>query len=192
MVPRLDHLRAELIPSGGNHSFRAPAAVLLLLAAGCGPAPPEPEPAVAAAPLAEPLFPSPEDAAEAFLSALEAGDPETLRSLALTEREFAEAVYPLLPASRPERNTSAEFLWGLSEPRSRNSLAGALSRHGGTRLELVAVDFLGETTDYGAFRVHRETVLTVRTPGGDRRVIRLFGSMIEQDRRYKLYSFVVD
>ena len=101
-------------------------------------------------------------------------------------------MYPLLPASRPERNTAAAFLWSLSEPRSRNSLAGTLSRHGGTRLELVAVDFLGETTDYGAFRVHRETVLTVRTPEGDQRVMRLFGSMIEQDGRYKIYSFVVD
>ncbi len=138
------------------------------------------------------LFPSAEAAASEFLARLEGGDATALRRLILTEAEFRASVYPALPASRPERNTSAEFLWGLMGPRSRNSLAETLGRYGGRRLELLSVDFLGETTDYGPFRVHRETVLTVRDESGERMVVRLFGSMIEQDGRFKLYSFVVD
>lgn len=138
------------------------------------------------------LSPSAEAAARAFLGGLETGDASALEGLALSEAEFRHSVYPALPASRPERNTSARFLWELMEPRSRNSLATTLRRYGGRRLALVSVDFLGQVTDYGPFRVHRETVLTLRDEDGERTVARLFGSMVEQDGRFKIYSFVVD
>ena len=113
-------------------------------------------------------------------------------ALALTESEFRDIAYPRLPASRPERNTSAEFLWEMLHQRSRRSLASTLDRRGGRRYELVAVDFAGETTDYGPFRVHRKTVLTVRTPAGEEETLRVFGSLLEQDGRYKIFSFVTD
>lgn len=51
---------------------------------------------------------------------------------------------------------------------------------------------MGETTDYCPFLVHRKTVLTVRSPDGKQRALRIFGSMLEQDRRYKIFSFVTD
>ena len=126
------------------------------------------------------------------LALVEAGDAERLGSLEVNEAEFREAVYPRLPASRPERNTSAEFLWEMLHQRSRNSLAYTLDRYQGSRFELVAVDFVGETTDYGPFRVHREAVLTVRAPDGERGTLRIFGSILEQDGRYKIFSFVTD
>lgn len=143
-------------------------------------------------PQLEGLFPTPEAAAREFLARLEAGETDLIEELALTEEEFRESVYPALPAARPERNTSAGFLWELMAPRSRNSLASTLGRFRGERLELVSVDFLGETTDYGPFRVHRDTVLTVLDSEGTRSVARLFGGMVEQGGRFKIYSFVVD
>ena len=153
-------------------------------------------PSAATSPATEPVrglfFDSPEEAAREALELVAEGDAETLSQLALGEADFREAVYPRLPASRPERNTSAAFLWGMLHQRSRNALAFTLNRHRGQRYELIAVDFVGETTDYGPFQVHRETVLTVETPDGERGTLRLFGSMLEQDGRYKIFSFVTD
>ena len=138
------------------------------------------------------FFDSPEEAARRALELVAEGDAVTLSQLALGEADFREAVYPRLPASRPERNTSAAFLWGMLHQRSRNALAFTLDRHRGQRYELIAVDFVGETTDYGPFQVHRETVLTVSTPDGERGTLRVFGSMLEQDGHYQIFSFVTD
>lgn len=186
--------------------FPGVAAVLVaavLIVSGCGPGdvPPAeklaavseaPSTAIVTALVGGTFFDSPEEAAREALELVAEGDAETLSQLALGEADFREAVYPRLPASRPERNTSAAFLWGMLHQRSRNALAFTLNRHRGQRYELIAVDFVGETTDYGPFQVHRETVLTVETPDGERGTLRLFGSMLEQDGRYKIFSFVTD
>ena len=137
-------------------------------------------------------FDSAEAAARQALALIEAGDRDRIGKIALSEAEFRSLVYPALPASRPERNTSAEFLWGMLAQRSRNSLAFTLDRYRGRPLELVAVDFVGESTDYGPFRVHREAVLTVRHAEGEPSAVRLFGSMIEREGRFKIFSFVTD
>ena len=129
-------------------------------------------------PVGRVLFDSPEEAARAALALIKAGDTDSLSRLAISEVEFREAVYLRLPASRPERNTSAEFLWEMLHQRSRNSLASTMDRYRGRSFELVAVDFVGESTDYGPFQVHREAVLTVRAPDGERGTLRIFGSML--------------
>lgn len=196
--------RASRFPLGrGGGRFRAVAAATLCVVAACGSerspeahaegeSPPESSAeSTAAAPLAGSEA-TPEAVARRALEEIAAGDREALLSIALSETEFREVVYPELPASRPERNTSADFVWSSLHQKSRNSLAFTLDRYAGQPLELVAVDFLGETTDYHSYRVHRKTALTVRTPEGGRRVVRLFGSMIERGGRYKIFSFVTD
>ena len=179
------------------------AAVLIVSGCGRGDVPPAEElaagsetPSAATFPVTVSVggifFDSPEEAARQALEFVAEGDAESLSQLALGEADFRKVVYPRLPASRPERNTSAEFLWGMLHQRSRNALAFTLDRHRGRRYELIAVDFVGETTDYGPFQVHRETVLTVSTPDGERGTLRVFGSMLEQDGRYQIFSFVTD
>ena len=192
--------------AGRRPRLFAAAALGLLLAASCGGGPSDEaraetdlRPAVAppASPAASPAplpgsAKTPEATARLALERIAAGDREGLLALALTEAEFREVVYPELPASRPERNTSADYLWRGLRQKSRNALAFTLDRHAGAPLELLAVDFLGETTDYGAYRVHRKTALTVRAPDGGKTVVRVFGSMIERGGEYKIFSFVTD
>ena len=178
------------------------ATAILVFGCGRGDAPSGEEPGAADTSAADPhpapsavggaFFDSPEEAARQALTLVAEGDRESLSRLALGEADFRKAVYPRLPASLPERNTSAEFLWGMLHQRSRNSLAYTLNRYGGRRYELIAVDFMGETTDYGPFQVHRDTVLTVSAPDGERGTLRIFGSMLEQEGRYKIFSFVTD
>ena len=57
---------------------------------------------------------------------------------------------------------------------------------------VVDVAFSGGVTDYGTFRVHRDSVLTLRDGEGNVSNGRLLGSMIEQAGRFKVFSYVVD
>jgi hypothetical protein len=135
---------------------------------------------------------SPEALARAVLKAIEERDAGALDALALNKQEFTEHVWPELPAARPERNLSADFVWGDLHQKSNVTLRDTLTAHGGNRYEFVRIAFLGDTTTYGSFRVRRESELTVKDPKGASRQIRVFGSMLEKNGRYKVFSYVVD
>jgi hypothetical protein len=136
-------------------------------------------------------FESPEEAAQAVLDALATRDLPGLERLALTEQEFREHVWPELPASRPERNMPFDYVWGQSIQRSRDFLRQTFATHEGQRFELLAVEFDGETTDYPSFSVSRRTALVVRNGDGEEERLRLFGSLLRQGDRYKIYSYVI-
>ena len=137
-------------------------------------------------------FSSPEALGDAVLAALADRDADTLSRLALDELEFRTAVWPELPSSRPERGVPFDYAWGDLHQKSTNSLRRLLVRYGGERYELVAVAFAGETTPYRTYRVHRETVLDVRDEEGNDLTVSLFGSILERDGEFKLFSYVVD
>lgn len=84
------------------------------------------------------------------------------------------------------------YVWGDLKQKSDGGLTTILAEHGGRRFELTAVAFRGDMTDYAAFRVHREAVFTVKTGAGDPVTLRLCGSMIEKEGRWKVFSYVVD
>lgn len=164
------------------------AALLCLAAGGCardaGGDPP-------LAPLRH-TFPSPEALSRAVLTALAARDVDTLRALPLDETEFRNAVWPDLPASRPERNVPFDYAWGDLRQKSDNARRRLAARHGGRRYELVKVLFAAETTRYRTYEVHRETVLDLRDEEGEEVRLALFGSILEREGRFKLFSYVVD
>ena len=135
---------------------------------------------------------SPEAMAQAVLAALAAKDTNALHALALNKNEFTEYVWPELPAARPERNLSPAFVWGDLNQKSNIMLRETLAEHGGKNYALVSVKFLGETTEYKSYRVQRESELTVKTPDGAERQVRVFGSVIEKGGRYKVFSYVID
>lgn len=135
---------------------------------------------------------SPEALARAALAAIERSDADALHALALTRDEFTDLVWPELPAARPERNLSPSFVWGDLSLKSNVALRQTLTVFGGHKHALVSVRFLGETTRYDSFRVHRESELTVKDLDGTERNLRVFGSVIEKDGRYKVFSYVVD
>lgn len=138
-------------------------------------------------------FASPEALAREVLARLARKDQAALQSLALTRDEFEALVWPKLPASRPERNVPLSFVWGRLDQQSRLSLAGTVARLGGVPYVLQRVEFEGQTTDYGTFRVQRESVLVVRTPERGVERIKVFGSMLTTaDGRSKVFSYVID
>ena len=137
-------------------------------------------------------FPSADSLAAAVITAVERRDEATLRDLALSEQEFRAHVWPALPAARPERNLPFSYVWGDLKQKSDASLKVTLNAHGGRHYELVAVKFLANATDYGAFLVHRESVFVIRDGATETREVRLAGSLVEKDGRWKVFSYVID
>jgi hypothetical protein len=174
-------------PSGAFLPFFLAISLAVVTSTGCGE-----QHADANALSLENTFESPEEVSRAVLAALEAGDYETLRSYALSEEEFRRVVWPELPASRPGRNVPLSYAWGDLDHKSTNRLRGLIARRGGQRYELSQVGFEGETTRYDTFKVHRDSILVIRSEKAGVATVKLFGSMIERDGRYKLFSYNVD
>jgi hypothetical protein len=154
----------------------------IVLVAGCSPS--------------EPLFanayPSPHATATAVLDALAERDVAAMRALAIDEKEFREHIWPELPASRPERNLPFSYVWGDLHQKSEAALQRTLAQHGGRRYVLSGLRFAGETTQYATYAVHRDTMLRIRDESGRESEVRLFGSTVEKDGAWKVFSYVVD
>jgi hypothetical protein len=135
---------------------------------------------------------SPEAVASAVVNGLQRRDLDGLAALALTEQEFRELVWPQLPTSRPERNIPWDYVWKDLRGKSRLQLRARLNEFQDRGFRVMGVRFTGETTDYETFRVHRASTLTLRDRDGHDTQMRLFGSMVEQDGRFKVFSYVVD
>jgi hypothetical protein len=134
--------------------------------------------------------PSPEALAEVFQQALEAEDRTRLEEIALTEREFRLEVFPEMPAYG---NIPPGFAWSQLASRSLYGLSSVLHSHGGQGWVLEEIVFRGGTTAYQTFVVHREPVLRLRhRRTGETRTLASFGSVLEHDGRYKLFSFNID
>jgi hypothetical protein len=164
-------------------------AAALVAAAACGgaSAPPRTPPA----PLSH-TFESPEALAQAVLAALADRNLDRLRTLPLSEQEFRDRVWPELPASRPERNVPFEYAWGQMKQRSDGHLQTTFGRYAGRTLRLVRTGFSGETTPYATFTVRRRSEIVATDDSGRDLVLKLYGSVLVEDGRYKLFSYVVD
>lgn len=138
------------------------------------------------------LFDSSEALAQAFLKALEEEDVEALRAFALTKEEFRHYVWPQLPSSRPENGVPFDYGWADLHQKSDNSLRRTYALYEGKRLEFLSIRFDDETTDYGTFLVHRDARVKVRDDKGRELWLDLFGSVIEWEGKFKLFSYVTD
>jgi hypothetical protein len=148
------------------------------------------DPAAAERRILEAAASSPVELARRFLDRLAEGDVEGIQQLALTEGEFAEFVYPELPAADPLRNTSAGFVWNQLHLRSQSSLGAVLTHLSGRRLKLKEIRFAGGVEPYDSYVVHRESLLILEDEDGVERTERLFGAVLEMDGQFKIYSFV--
>jgi hypothetical protein len=133
---------------------------------------------------------SPEALAEAFLGALEAGDRPRLEALALSEEEFALEAYPEMPAYG---HIPTGLAWNQLSLKSLYGLSTVLARHGGRAFILEDIAFRGRTTAYQTFAVRRDPMLRLRDrASGETQELALFGSVLEYEGGFKLFSFNID
>jgi hypothetical protein len=178
----MDVVSAALSAKGRRRGHRPWLGVVVLasLCAACGSQP------------LEGARPTARDLANAVLLGFERSDAATLQSLVISEREFREHIWPELPASRPERNLPFSYVWDELRQKSEHSLGRLLTQHEPGSLEVVRVEYAGRTTHYATFAVHRDTVLVVRDRSGAERRLRLYGSTLEKDGAFKVFSYVVE
>jgi hypothetical protein len=146
--------------------------------------PPEPRYLANAAPDADEL-------ARRFLAAIAERDIPAIKRLRTTKKEFCWYVWPELPASQLP-NVSCDFAWSQATLNSLAGLEEMLGDYAGRRYELVSLRFAGGSKAYERFVVHSDTRVTVLDEAGHTYELKLFGSMLEQNGQYKLFSFVVD
>jgi hypothetical protein len=133
---------------------------------------------------------SPEALARLFLDDLARDDVEAMKRLRVSKEEFCAYVFPELPASRTPIVT-CDWVWDQATLKCMAEMAHVLKGHRGRRYELVSLRFAA-TEQYASYRVLKSPVVTVRDETGATAEVRLFGSMLELDGQYKLFSFVVD
>lgn len=133
---------------------------------------------------------SPEALTSRFLDALAADDLEAIKRLRISKEEFCGYVFPELPASKLN-NVTCDFVWSQATLKSMSGMTRMLDKNKGKRLELVSVKFAA-TERHETYRVLKDPVVSVRDETGAVQELRLFGSMLEMDGQYKLFSFVVD
>lgn len=137
-------------------------------------------------------FHSTEALAAAVLESFDRRDAGALGRLALSKDEFSAHVWPELPVSRPERNMPIDYVWGDLEAKSRGHLAANLRCPLPVSPRLVRVLFDGETTQHESFTILRDSRMIIADGNGEETTVRLFGSVLEKNGRYKVFSFVTD
>ena len=109
----------------------------------------------------------------------------------ITKDEFCQSVWPELPSSRIQ-NLSCDFAWDQATLRSEGGLYDLLPSHGGRRYDLVIVNFPKGVDTYPGYKILKEPRLVVKDETGHQQEVRLFGSMLEMNGQFKLFSFVTD
>jgi hypothetical protein len=128
--------------------------------------------------------------AQAVVAAVARADRAALQSLAVSESEYRDHVWPSLPAARPERNLPFSYVWGDTAQKSAGGLSTVLSQYGGQELTFVDVRFEGVTA-YDGFRIHRDPTFDVTLASGQQS-LKLSGSFVEKDGRWKVLSYLID
>jgi hypothetical protein len=134
---------------------------------------------------------SAEDLSRNFLKALANNDMDSIKALRLTKEEFCQYVFPELPASKLP-NVTCDFVWHQATLKSLGGLSEMYPEHKGKKYQFVALRFEKGTDSYPTYKVHKETHVVVRDEIGRQQELRLFGSLLEMDGKYKLFSFVID
>jgi hypothetical protein len=133
--------------------------------------------------------PSIEKLCKEVLEKIARKDLEGLVALALTEDELKKYAWPYMELSRSGRGMPFEYYWGDLQTRSLSTLNDIMGHYAGKKFEFISYRFERETWEYGAGKVHRDSVLIVRNDDGQVGEIKIFGSVFELNGQFKLYSF---
>ena len=122
-----------------------------------------------------------------FVDAVADSSVTSLRALTLNAAEFAWLYFPTSIYSRSPYAQPPEVNWLLLQQNSLKGEARLLRHFGGRRLDVV--DYrCGVEKEEGENRIHEQCTLKLRWDDGGVEDVRLFGSIIERDGRYKLLS----
>ena len=125
----------------------------------------------------------------AVVNALNRKDIEHLNRLRVQREEFIDWIWPEFPASRPPSNFPGDFAWSNLNKRCNIGMKKWIDRYGGHNLKFVDIRFDRPSETYDGFQLLRGTVLTLQNAAGEKRELKILGSVVVKDNRYKLLSY---
>jgi hypothetical protein len=121
--------------------------------------------------------------------ALAEQDSTRLLELMVTDREFAEILFPAFPAAHPPINAPLETVWVLHLGDAVRGWRKLLREYGGREVRILEVRFERPDQDFVNFVLDETSTVDVEVDGEHRRGVRLFGSVFHVGDQYKVLSY---
>ncbi len=125
----------------------------------------------------------------AVVDALNRKDIEQLDRLRVQREEYLDWIWPAFPASRPPNNFPRDFAWSNLNKKCNIGMKKWIAHFGGVNLKFVDIRFDRPTETYEGFQLLRGTVLTLQNAAGEKRELKILGSVVVKNDRYKLLSY---
>ena len=132
---------------------------------------------------------SPDQLGLAVVDALNRKDIEHLNRLRVQRDEFLNWIWPEFPASRPPSNFPGDFAWSNMNMKCNIGMKKWIARYGGHNLKFASIRFDQPSETYDGFQLLRGTVLTLQNAAGEKRELKILGSVVVKNSRYKLLSY---
>lgn len=132
---------------------------------------------------------SPDHLGLAVVEALNRKDIAQLNRLRVQRQEYLEWIWPAFPASRPPSNFPSDFAWSNLNTKCNIGMKKWIARYGGQHLQFVSIRFAQSQENYDGFHLLRGTVLTLQNAAGEKRELKILGSVVVKNGRYKLLSY---
>ena len=125
----------------------------------------------------------------AVVDALNRKDIEQLDRLRVQREEYLDWIWPAFPASRPPNNFPGDFAWSNLNKKCNIGMKKWIAHFGGHTLKFVDIRFDRPIEIYEGFQLLRGTVLTLQNAAGEKRELKILGSVVVKNDRYKLLSY---
>ena len=132
---------------------------------------------------------SPDQLGLAVVDALNRKDIEHLDRLRVQREAYLDWIWPAFPASRPPNNFPGDFAWSNLNKKCNTGMKKWITHFGGHNLKFVDIRFDQPPETYEGFQLLRGTVLTLQNAAGEKRELKILGSVVVKNNRYKLLSY---
>lgn len=128
---------------------------------------------------------SPDQLGLAVVDALNSRNIEKLNEFRVQRGEYLSWIFPVFPKT----GLPADFAWSNLNKKCNVGMKRWIKRLGGRNLRFVEMRFDKPTQTYDGFELLRGTVLRVKNATGQELDLKILGSVVKKNNRYKLLSY---
>jgi len=128
------------------------------------------------------------DLVERFVRAIERNDTTGLAKLVVDRAEFGYLIYPSSPNAAPPYRQPPDLVWMTRAASTDKSMTRLLARFGGKRFGYAGYTCSDSVERQGANTLWSGCVVRLVKTTGDTSRLRMFGSIVEREHRYKFLS----
>ena len=128
---------------------------------------------------------SPDQLGLAVVDALNSKNIEKLNEYRVQRGEYLSWILPAFPKS----GFSPDFAWANLNKKCNVGMRRWIDRFGGLNLSYVEMRFDKPTQTYNGFKLLRGTVLRLKNATGQELDLKILGSVVKKNDRYKLLSY---